>query len=190
MTILLTLSDFLTITSISASLNGDKKLLPYVGEAQQFDLKEVMGSAFYLDLVKDFEGSPQLQKYSDLWNGSEWICNGKTYRHEGLKTVLIYFSYSRYILNSSQQETAFGIVLKQEQNSEYVSEKTILRKADNAKSGAFAYMDDVIRFLNDNSTDYPLWISSYCETKKSRSTAIGVDPNDQRSLGRRYKRWQ
>lgn len=176
---LITESDFAPYKVISANLNATKKLLPYVVDAQQLDLKELIGSAFYLALYKDVTNSPALQIYRGLWEGSEWVCNNKTYRHEGLKTVLVHFSYARYIMNSGQEETAFGVVVKKEENSEPISEKTLLRKIDNANSAAFAYFKDVEMFLNDNCADYPLW-NCVCEKRERRSPVTDVQPLDQR----------
>jgi hypothetical protein len=184
---LITESDFTPYKAISANLNAAKKLLPYVVDAQQLDLKELIGSAFYLALYKDVTDSPALQLYSDLWNGSEWVCNNKTYRHEGLKTVLVHFSYARYIMNSGQEETAFGVVVKKEENSEPISEKTLLRKIDNANSAAFAYFKDVEMFLNDNHASYPLW-NYACEKRERRSPVTDVQPLDQRH--KPYKKYR
>ena len=180
-------TDFAPYKAISANLSAAKKLLPYVVDAQQLDLKELIGSAFYLALYKDVTDSPALQIYSDLWNGSEWICNNITYRHEGLKTVLVHFSYARYIMNSGQEETAFGVQIKKEENSEPISEKTLLRKIDNANSAAFAYFKDVELYLNDNYTDYPLWNCS-CEKRERRSPVTDVQPLDQKKCYRRGRR--
>ncbi len=187
MTTLLTVDDFTPYRAISANINVIKKLLPYVGEAQQFDLKELMGSAFYLSFINDYASSPSFANYTDLWNGSEWIVDNKTYRHEGLKVVLIYLSYARYVMNSNIEETAHGTVIKKEEYSTPVSEKTILRKADSAKSGAIVYFDDVKKYLDDNYTLYPLW-DKCCDKKVLRSSVSAVEPLDQRTIKDRRRR--
>lgn len=184
---LITESDFAPFKAISANLNAAKKLVPYIVEAQQMDLKGLLGNAFYLALTKDILGSPALQLYSDLWNGAEWIFGNKSLRQEGLKTVLIHFTYARYVMNSNSEETAFGIVIKKEENSTPVSEKTILRKIDNANSQAFAYFKDVEKYLNDNLDLYPLWNCS-CEINEKRSTVTDVQPLDERYHTRRKYR--
>lgn len=171
-TLLISLNDFAQYRAISANLNSAKKLDPYILEAQQFDLKGLLGNAFYHAIVEDYEGSPSLATYSELFNGSEWQCGDKTYRHEGLKPILCYFAYARYVFSSNTEATAFGTRLKKEEYSDAVDDKTIIRLRDNAVSGALAYWEDVKLFLNDNSVDYPLWI---CDNKNKKIRISEVD---------------
>lgn len=187
---LITIVDFAPFKAISDNLNTTKKLVPYIVDAQQFDIKGLLGNAFFLDLVNDIIGSPSLVKYADLWNGCEWTFGGRTYRHEGLKTVLVHYTYSRYAMNANMEETAFGIVTKKEDNSDPVSDKTIQRKIDNAKSGAASYWKDVEWFLNDNYSAYPLW-NYFVIDRKKRPTVTAVQPNDRRyslHYNRRHRR--
>ncbi len=167
MTLLISLSDFTPYKAISANINATKKLEPYILEAQEFDLRPILGEELYNAVVADFELSPPLQNYSDLFNGSSWTISGHTYKHEGLIPALCYFAYARYKLNSNTEDTAFGTVVKRNNESEPASDKAVARQADQARSGAMAYVNRVIHFLNDNSQDYPLWINS-CNKKRGR----------------------
>jgi hypothetical protein len=171
MTLLISLSDFNGYPAISANTNVVKKLNPYIEEAQKLDLLPMLGSRLYWALIADFEASPSLAEYGDLFNGSEYTINGKTYKHEGLKPVLIYLTYARYRMNANEEETATGLVVKNNPYSEAASEKAIARRVDQARSAAFAYMEPVIKFLNDNSSDYPLW-ENECKKVNKRSTRI------------------
>jgi hypothetical protein len=175
MTLLISISDFTPYKAISANINATKKLEPYILEAQEFDLRPILGDELYNALVEDFEASPSLTDYGDLFNGSEWTVGSHTYKHNGLIPVLCYFAYARYKLNSNVEDTAFGTVTKRNLESDPVSEKTIARQADQARSGAMAYMQKVINFLNDNSDDYPLWVNG-CKPKR-RSRISDVENN-------------
>jgi hypothetical protein len=171
MTKLISISDFTGYPAISANVNVVKKLDPYITEAQRFDLLPILGQEFYWDLIRDFEASPSLADYDELFNGSEYTVNNITYKHEGLKPALIYFTYARYRMNANEEETATGLVTKNNPYSEPASEKAITRRVDQARSAAFAYMEPVIKFLNDKYLDYPLWTKE-CKTGNKRSTRI------------------
>jgi hypothetical protein len=173
MTLLISLSDFTPYKAISANINATKKLEPYILEAQEFDLRPLLGEELYNAIVEDFEARPSLPDYSDLFNGCEWTISGHTYKHEGLIPVLCYFAYARYKLNSNTEDTAFGTVTKRNNESDPASEKTINRQADQARSGAMSYFSRVQNYLNDNSVDYPLWVNS-CKTKRGRGRITDI----------------
>lgn len=184
MTQLITISDFTEFKAISANLNAPKKLDPFILEAQQFDLKNLLGSAFYLDIVNDFSLSPPLPIYRDLFFGSTFTCGGRTYKHEGIKAVLCYLAYARYVLNSNIDATAFGTVHKITAESEHVDDKTIARLYDQAYAGAMDYWYDVKKYLNEQN--FELW--NKCSDKKITSFRMGGVSSDD-CTERRRKRW-
>lgn len=175
---LITASDIAPYKSISANTDFIKKVDPFIIEAQQFDLKEILGNEFYYDLLEDFEASPKLVKYNDLFYGSSWTRAGHTYTHEGLVPVICYYSYARYILNSNVNATAFGTVKKKEEYSENVDDKTVIRLRDQANSGALVYLVDVIKFLDHNREDYPLWKNQCQKRSKGKVRIISADRHD------------
>jgi len=156
-TLLIGLTDFQDFKGISSNVNTFKELEPHILEAQEFDLRPLMGESFYLSLLDDFEASPSLDDYEALFNGGHYTHNGNQYEHGGIKAVLVYHAYARYIGGSPVQSTATGFVRKTNQYSEPASEKTISRMSAQARSGAQSYWDKVKCFIERNSNDYPLF---------------------------------
>jgi len=154
---LITLDDIKQIKGISSNLNQVKDLDPHIIEAQEFDLRVFMGEDFYLALIDDFTASPSLAVYSDLWNGVKYEYNNKTYQHFGLKTVLAYYAYARYLGRANVKETPYGLMHKKSDHSERVSERTITRYVDQAQSAATSHEKRVHCFLAAFSADYPLY---------------------------------
>lgn len=175
---LLTLSQLQQFKSLTSNLNVAKSLEPYILEAEQFDLRPFLGDDLYLDLVADFEASPSLETYSDLYNGSQYTYNDRSYQHDGIVSVLAYFTYSRYIANANIHSTKHGVVQKNTEFSEPASEKTIARLIGQAKSGAVAYQERVRLYLNHHSDSIPLWYGSGKRRKgQIRIHAIGGNSN-------------
>jgi len=156
-TLLITLSDIAQYKAISANLNTDKKVNPFILEAQNIDLKKMLGNSFFYDLIADFNDSPSLQKYNTLFNGGTWTCGNRSYTHKGLKTVLVYLSSSRITMASNIEATAFGQVVKRNEYSDKVSESTLIRMIEQDKSTALAFFDDVKKYMDDNKSLFPLW---------------------------------
>lgn len=156
--LLIGLSDFGDYKHITSNLNASIKLDPYIREAQEFDLRPLMGTEFYLALCEDFEASPSLATYEDLFNGSEYTIGGVKHQHNGIKAALIYFAYARYIPGGQVNSTPFGLVQKLNQtDSQPVSDKIIARLVQQARSGAESYWSRTHKFLLDNINSYPLY---------------------------------
>lgn len=157
MNTLININDIKEYKSISSNINTIKELDPYILDAQDFDLRKFMGESFYLDFIDDFNASPSLDKYSDLWNGQEYEYGGFRYKHEGLKAILIHHSYARYLSNANVTSTPYGIVAKTNQYSEKADEKTMARLIQQARSSATVFEERVEKYLNWHSSDFPLW---------------------------------
>ena len=157
MTALITINDIRARKTISLNTNEVAQLTPQILEAQDFDLRPILGDEFYFALVEDFEASPSLTTYGDLFNGCTYTFGGKEYTQEGIKAFLVYASYARYSANSSVIATATGFVHKANQYSEHVSEKTVSRLVEQARSGSQVYADRFMLYLDRNRALYPLW---------------------------------
>lgn len=156
MTQIITHQDIREIKGISLNVNAEKELIPHILEAQEFDLRPLLGEPFYNAIIEDVENNNGVN-YDDLLNGTTYQIDGKNYKHSGIKTVLVYHSYARYIGGSQVQSTATGFVKKQIQYSEPATDKTISRMIQQNRSGAQAHWDRVVKFLDENKKDYPLW---------------------------------
>ena len=82
---------------------------------------------------------------------------GRTYYHQGIATVLAYYSYSRFVMSSGAVSTSFGMVTKTSPNSTPLSleERKNFYYKKNSEAG---YMfGDVKKFIERNISDYPSW---------------------------------
>lgn len=182
---LVTLQQIQSYKSLTRNLDEAKQMLPYIQEAQEFDLRPFLGEELYNALVDDYnEGlSPCLATdiYSDLYNGSTYTYGGHTYTNPGIVPVLCYFAYARYVEASGLHSTPTGFVQKNTEWSSAASEKTLSRVSHQARSGAIEFQERVRKFLSLNSTDYPLWYGGKRRRKGSfRITAVGGNSNRRR----------
>jgi len=156
MALLITLANIQAVKSIS-NVNESKQLTPYIQEAQNFDLRELLGDEFYLALLADFVASPSLVDYSFIFNGGSYVHGNDTYYMDGIKQYLIYCTYARYLSNSNVISTATGLVHKTNQYSERVNETTISRLVSQSRSGATFIENNIKDYLRRKSSDYPLY---------------------------------
>ena len=168
---LISITDIQEHKPISSNIDVTKKLNPFIKEAQVMDLRPILGDAFYLDLVADIEASPSLTKYADLWNGSTYLIGSDTYQNDGLKVVLVYYAYSRFLNRSNTNSTAFAMVQKTNPNSEPLTEAALARLVGQATSGAKFHEANVKKYLDNNASTYPLY---KCKNNNGRTGGIRI----------------
>jgi len=172
MTALITLADIKTFKALSINTAG-LKIDSQINEAQEFDLRPLLGDEFYMDLLEDFSASPSLETYSDLFNGVTYTYENETYQHDGIKAMLCYYAYARYLNTSNTNSTAFGMVQKLTDDSEPISEKTVSRLVSQALNGAKIYENRVLDYLRRKSAEYPLY---KCDKSKRQMKGLVITP--------------
>jgi len=137
---------------VSRNVRTDK-INPYIQEAELLDLKPLLGSALYFDLVNNKEEA----KYVSLLKGDSYLVNNVPYAFVGIEQILSIFADARYKLFGSFTDTAFGLVEKSNTDTTAVSldsKKDIYKKN---RQTAYLYFSDLKRFLDANKELYPLW---------------------------------
>ena len=152
---IITITDIQDFKPISKNTDTQKKLDPFIQEAQEFDLRPFMGDEFYLKLVDEFKNTFPDSNYENLYQGSTWMKGGKTYENPGLRAVLVYYSYARYLNKANTNSTAFGMVGKTNPDSTPLTDRTIDRLVSQSMNGAKAYLNRVEFFINCNSELFP-----------------------------------
>lgn len=151
----------------------DAKVRSAIFEAQEFDLRPVIGEQLYLDILAN--ESAGFGIYADLMNGCNYTYSSRQYHHEGLKAVLAYYAYSRIIPALDENATPYGFVQKNNEFSVPVSAAKIAAKVSQAVSGAQALQARCIEYLIRNSTTFPLWYGNSSKAKSGnfRIHAVG-----------------
>jgi len=172
---IITLTDIQGYKPLSSNTNTSKKVDPFIQEAQEFELRPFMSDEFYEALVAQFKLGFTDPLYDDLFNGSTWTNGSKTYTNPGIKPMLVYYSYSRYLNRSNTDSTAYGMVNKTNPDSTPLTDKRLASLVSQSESGAKAYENRVKFFLDCNASDYPLYTCTMVNKKTGglRISSVG-----------------
>lgn len=157
------------VLPVAKGFNGNK-FKQYIREAQDLDLKSFMCDAFYYDLVINHE----TDIYQTLLKGGEYIYEDETYHFQGIETVLSYFSFARYAMDSPVVSTSHGRVIKE---TNYSSPADLSQRKDDYhryRSDAECYWKDVKIFLDRNTETYTKWECDDCNNSKKKTINIRV----------------
>jgi hypothetical protein len=161
---------------LTINLNNNE-IDAHISEAQRLDLRPFLGVELYHDMVSKY---PDAGVYDDLVNGVEYEWCGNTIEYDGLKVVILYYAYARYLLNQDAVSTPFGVGSKTSEFTTPLSTKSLQMKVDSARSAANAYLLETERFLTEKSKDYPLWKCGVSKKRKGGANLSVVDKGDSR----------
>lgn len=184
MTQLITIDDIREFKQLSSNTDVNSKIKYQIREAQEFDLRGLLGDDFYHDFVSKFENQfDGATNYETLFNGGTYEYNDKTYSFAGIRAVLVYYSYARIIQDLDINVGPHGLTRKIDEFSERPVEKEISRKVGQAISGAQIYAEQLRDYLNRNSSDFTLWKGTNQNIKTGSFKISSVGGNKKRVGG-------
>lgn len=167
-----------------------QKLCVAINEAQDFDLSELFCDFWntildinseikaYQQAYREYEDclldedsedcvEPEIPEYYDekvnlICGGGFEVCNGKMERHKGVKRILVYYSYSRYLPINEFNDTPNGQVSKTNQFSIPKSLKEIQGFADKYRNMGLESYKRTIKFLCVNRDIFTNFNSKDC----------------------------
>lgn len=137
------------------------KLCIAITEAQDFDLGKLFCS-FWIDVIDNMDNQNEL--WINLLNGGSYLgCTGNKRRHHGIKRILVYYAYSRYILINGFNDTANGIVQKTNNFSMPTPIKELQAYCDKYRTMAYDSYKTTIDFLCINKDYFKGFHSKECK---------------------------
>lgn len=156
--VIITVQDIGLYRPLAKEIPQDR-ILPYIIEAQQFDLKKLLGDALFLDFMLKFDqsGDPKYTVYQELLNGKVYSYGGIDIEHPGLIGYISYCTLVRFFNNNQINATKYGLVRKNVDQSTPLDPKEIAVAVAELRSNSLAFQTDILKFLTTNGTSYPLY---------------------------------
>lgn len=143
--LLIAKADFTGLVDLAQNL-PDAKLNPRIYEAQQFDLKPLLGDDMYFDLLNNQDKDT----YLPLLAGTD--------KQQGLKPIVVYFTAARLMRRLDLNITPSGMMIKRNEFSDHADIKAISAAATELENIALAYWNDVKNYIQSKGKAvYPLF---------------------------------
>jgi|SRR5699024_4408737 len=159
---------YLTIEEIrevgQVANNCDKhKLQLAINEAFDFDLRPLI-DCYYIDLKEHWEDDEG--KWFDIINPKEFDSNCvECGYHFGLKRVLAYFAYARYMILNEYNDTPNGNVAKTNNFSIPTDIRLLKDRANAYRQMAKDTFKEINNYILANSKEYPKYFSGKTKAK-------------------------
>jgi hypothetical protein len=156
MTLLLTWLQQIAIKPLGGlnSANGvaQAKYNMLAAEVESYELDNLLGSLFYQTI------STTPVNYTDLLDGSTFVnCTGETITHKGLRYVIAYLNYAKWIGESFLNDTATGVTQKIRPDSEKVSAGELRKLQNEYREIAFNAFKLTQQYIETTSDFDELW---------------------------------
>jgi len=152
MALLLTLAQQQAVKKISE--NNAVKYNQLAIEVEDVELRDLLGTA----LLQDLQANPTSEANIKLLDAYEFTdCNNNNVTHKGLRYVLAYFNYAKYVGSSFIADTFSGFRQKITPESESIGEGTMKRLQLENNKIAMRSWELIKEYLDLNYTNYPSW---------------------------------
>jgi len=149
MTKLITRTDIAKYRQISKTPHDDK-LNEMILDAQMLDVQPLLGEILYNKIL----ATPA--EYEEMLDGGIYEYKGVAYTNYGLKMVISYFAYARYMMFSSVIDTPFSVVEKLNPDSRPVETSTKKSIYTLNRDAAFQIWENVRNYLiRTGNPDFP-----------------------------------
>lgn len=148
-------------------------------EVQETQLRELLGDGLYYALVNDLDanGEPQTQKYTDLVDGKEYVYDNETIFYFGIKPFLSYHWLALNMREGNVRQADYGNVVfddNPQDNMVSVSQKQIDRVNAHLMTNVTSYRNNIVRFLNENDSEYEQWDGKTDTKSKSQFNSFTI----------------
>lgn len=148
--------------------DDEAKFLQLSSEVQYYEIRRMLGVPFYNDMLANVA----TDKYVKLINGDDWQVSGNMYSHAGLKKVIAYINYSKWVYLSELIESYTGVVMQRNDYANKANEGYIKRLSDEAFQIAMDEWQLIKQYLSYKNDVYPLFYCNSNTTKKPIITNI------------------
>ena len=152
---LITVNEFKSVKDVGEKVD-DKKINQAIEIAQSTDLKDLLGSRFYFDMMNNLEQA----NYQDLLSGCTFTFMGVTYYQDGIKALLTDYTMAKYALSINTNFTPFGATVKQSNDSEPADRNSLKDISTQQTQLAGSRWETIKLYLDTNIPKYPNWVNN------------------------------
>ena len=164
-------SDVRTFLQLAVNVKSDE-FDKYIKRSQALDLKPILGEKFYFDFINNFETNVDYQK---LFEGGSYAPDSDGFEVEfnGVKEILSYYTYVRFLKGNNEQTTRTGYVEKNTQQSTLTNNPSVFKKSANLLSDANQMKSTLIKYVECNLDLFPLYQTKNTTDNTSKGIVFG-----------------
>lgn len=126
-----------------SSKTDEDKLNAYIIEAEQMNIKPVLGDSLFLSILGKGEEDEEIRT---LLNGGTYQSKDSIYSFAGLKSAMSYYVYAKYLMVGDFNATRFGVMMKEDSYSSHISSAERSNAYSDTLEVANCYLQDCVTY--------------------------------------------
>lgn len=177
---LITKADFAAIGQVPSGLQ-DERINPFIRLTQEVELRRVLGSAFYTDVM----ANAAQPAYVKLISGETFTnAAGESIDFPGLKMALLCWTWAMFVCEQQKTVTSHGMNMKTGPYSEPIDYKGLAETQKRYQGLALEYWKEAEAYLNEKTSTFSKWKSTQVrKTGSIRINSIGGNSTPSKSHG-------
>lgn len=174
-TLLISQSDFENRVVFSDEV-APKYIIPHIAAVQDGLVKHTICEDLYNDIIEDIDSG-----YISSAN--------QTLLDDYIKPYHVQATYARYVANANFKSTASGFTKNIGDNFDYAEKDELKSLVRQAEEDAEMYKRDLINYLENNKTTYPLYNCCNNTGDGFKISKIGYQCDERRYYDRKTRKW-
>ena len=161
-----------SVGDIAKHCNLDKLAIAE-NEALTFDLPEIFCENWFVisEIIEryfDADGITTPEEDVLMIGGTYVGCSGRNFQQAGVLAAIAYYSYARYVMINPYNDTAVGLVQKNDNFTSQIPLKDLQNISDKYRNMAKVTANRINSYLC-RSKDWFVWYNGYCDCECGRS---------------------
>lgn len=152
MAALLSYTDFQDDRQLCISTVMEASFNSFLEKTEVKFLREALGISLFNSFYEGIKTENPESKWLNLFNGCDFVSDGKTYHFYGIKSALINYCYVIYQQNKDTINVTSGNVKTKQNNAD---NSNPIGKMINAQNECIDLIDDLEGFISVFASDYP-----------------------------------
>jgi hypothetical protein len=177
-TLVISTQDLINYCAFSELLEA-KAIEPYIFTVQHQYLKPLLCAELYSEILEQIESNTLSYENQELISGTS------DNNYLGLTPYLAWLAYREYIIRGNVRSTQSGLVVYTSDTTEAPNEKLMDLIVKDTTNKINFYRAEVVNFLEENKSTYPLWGCDCGNVKNNNNIGITSVQDDKYNFGLR-----
>lgn len=171
---LITIDHIRSVRPVAANIDVNRYEM-FIEAAQNVDLKQALNAHCDTDFVYFLTQNQDVARVQLILEGGTYEYNNDTYEFSGINKALALYAYARIVQGTQATVTGDSVSFLQTDWAVNASVDQVRQMAQDARTQAYTYVEEVVTMLCRKSDDYPEFTAGRASKPKATFGMVQID---------------